>query len=73
MSNRKLSLSSGMDTKMAKETASYRDWLGAKLVDPKRSARYLDAALQDSPEMFLKALRKVAESRQMAKVPRNGS
>jgi probable addiction module antidote protein len=42
--------------------------MAAKLVDPKRSARYLNAALQESPEMFLKALRKVAESHQMAKV-----
>jgi probable addiction module antidote protein len=53
---------------MAKQTSSYKEWLGAKLTDPKRSARYLNAALQDSPEMFLKALRKVAESRQMTKV-----
>jgi probable addiction module antidote protein len=53
---------------MAKQTSSYNDWLGAKLTDPKRAARYLNAALRDSPEMFLKALRKVAESRQMTKV-----
>ena len=50
---------------MSKETTSYKDWLGHKLADPKRAVRYLNAALQDSPEMFLKALRKVVEARQI--------
>lgn len=47
---------------MAKGLKSYRDWLGAKLVDPERAARYLNAAAEDSEAMFLKALRKVAAS-----------
>lgn len=53
---------------MPKKTASYRDWLLAKLSDPHRAARYLNAALQDSMPMFLKALRKVAEAHQVSKV-----
>ncbi len=45
---------------MPKRTKSYTGWLAAKLSDPKRAARYLNAAQEDSPAMFLKALRKVA-------------
>ena len=44
------------------KTKSYKDWLGAKLADPVRAARYLNAARQDSPAMFFKALRKVASA-----------
>jgi probable addiction module antidote protein len=46
------------------KTKSYRDWLGAKLSDPERAARYLNAASEDSEAMFLKALRKVATAQQ---------
>jgi probable addiction module antidote protein len=53
---------------MPKRATSYRAWLGNKLSDPKIAAKYLSAALDDSPEMFLKALRKVAEVRQITKV-----
>ena len=49
----------------ASHTSSYKEWLNTKLADPKRAARYLNAALQDSPEMFLKAIRKVVEARQV--------
>jgi probable addiction module antidote protein len=45
---------------MPKQTKSCADWLTAKLSDPKRAARYLNAPQEDSPAMFLKALRKVA-------------
>lgn len=45
---------------MPKETTSYKEWLGAKLSDPKRAARFLNTAQADSPAAFLKALRKVA-------------
>jgi len=45
---------------MPKQLKSYRDWLGNKLADPKRAARYLNAAAEDSEAMFLKALRNVA-------------
>jgi probable addiction module antidote protein len=44
------------------KTKSYKDWLGAKLSDPGRAARYLNTAREDSPAMFFKALRKVANS-----------
>ena len=47
---------------MPQRTKSYKDWLGAKLSDPKRAARYLNAAAEDSEAMFLKALRKIASS-----------
>ncbi len=47
---------------MPSKLKSYHDWLGAKLADPERAARYLNAAAEDSEAMFLKALRKVALS-----------
>ena len=47
---------------MPKKTSSYRDWLTSKLSDPRRAARYLTAAAEDSEAMFLKALRKVASA-----------
>ena len=56
---------------MPKRSLSYRTWLGEKLTDAKVASRYLNAARKDSPEMFFKALRRVSESRQMAKVAEN--
>jgi probable addiction module antidote protein len=53
---------------MPKRTASYRTWLSEKLTDSKIASRYLNEARKDSPEVFFKALRRVAESRKMAKV-----
>ena len=44
------------------KTISYKEWLSAKLSDPKRAARYLNAAYKESTPAFLKALRKVSES-----------
>jgi probable addiction module antidote protein len=41
-----------------------------KLADPARAARYLNSALEDSLEMFLEALRDVAQAKQMTKVAR---
>ncbi len=38
------------------------------LADPQEAASYLEAALEESPRLFLLALRDVAESRQMSKV-----
>ena len=58
---------------MPKRTASYKSWLGVKLSDPRIAANYLNAARRESPEIFFKALRKVAESRQMAKVAEDRS
>ena len=53
---------------MPKRTSSFRDELLASLVDPQEAAAYLNAAIEDSDEMFLIALRDVAEAKQMAKV-----
>jgi probable addiction module antidote protein len=53
---------------MPKRTSSYRSWQLGKLTDPRIAASYLKAAVDDSPEMFLKALGKVAQANQMTKV-----
>jgi DNA-binding phage protein len=53
---------------MPKRTKSYHSWLLQKLTDPARAKRYLKEAIEDSPEMFLKGLRNVAEARGMSKV-----
>jgi probable addiction module antidote protein len=56
---------------MPKRTTSFRDELLADLADPQEATAYLNAALEDSEEMFRVALRDVAEARQMAKVAEN--
>jgi probable addiction module antidote protein len=56
---------------MTRKTRSYRDSLLKGLTDPVEAAHYLNAALDDSPEMFLKALRNVAQSRQMTRVAKD--
>lgn len=53
---------------MPKRTTDYRSALLEDLRDPLEAAHYLNAALEDSAEMLLAALRDVAEARQMAKV-----
>ncbi len=53
---------------MARNLKSYNEWLASKLRNPERAARYLDAASKESPEALRKALRKVAESRQMTEL-----
>lgn len=53
---------------MPKRTTDYRDTLLDDLLDPSEAAQYLTEALHDSEEMFLLALRDVAEAHQMAKV-----
>lgn len=53
---------------MPKRTTDYRCALLEDLKNPAEAAHYLNAALEDSPEMFLSALRDVAEARQMSKV-----
>lgn len=47
---------------------SFRGWQAQKLADPELAASYLNAAVADSPEMFLTLLRNVARARQVAKV-----
>jgi len=53
---------------MPKRTLDFREELLKDLADPKEAAHYINAALEDSEEMFLIALRDVAEARQMSKV-----
>ncbi|MFZ0270923.1 MAG: addiction module antidote protein [Acidobacteriaceae bacterium] len=51
-----------------RKTSSYRDALLESLREPGEAREYLNAALEDSPESFLKALRNVAQAHQMTKV-----
>ena len=53
---------------MPKRTRDYREGLLKSLLDPNAAAHYVNAALEDSDDMFLIALRDVAGARQMAKV-----
>lgn len=53
---------------MPKRTSSYRARLLEDLLNPSEAANYLNAALQDSPTMFLDALKDVAQAHQVAKV-----
>ena len=53
---------------MPKRTSSYHSGLIDRLRNPQAAASYLRAAMEDSREMFLVALRNVAEARQMSKV-----
>ncbi len=50
---------------MPKRSRDYRIGLLRELRDPAAASDYLNAALEDSDEMFLLALRDVAEARQM--------
>jgi probable addiction module antidote protein len=53
---------------MAKRTRPYRESLLEDLQSPGEAAEYLNAALEDSDEMFLVALRDVAEAKRMTKI-----
>ncbi len=53
---------------MPERTRPYRESLLEDLRDPVEAAAYLNAALEDSSEMFLVALRDVAEAKKMANV-----
>jgi probable addiction module antidote protein len=53
---------------MPKRTTSYRDRLLHRLSSPEEAAHYLNAAFDDSTEVFLEALRDVAQARQMSAV-----
>ena len=53
---------------MPKRTLDHRAWLIEELRDPVVAANYLNEAMSDSIEMFLKALRNVAQARQMTEV-----
>jgi probable addiction module antidote protein len=53
------------------KTSSYRQSLVTALQDPVEASAYLNAALEDSPQAFLKALKNVAQARQMSKVAKD--
>jgi probable addiction module antidote protein len=52
------------------KTSSYRQSLLTALLDPVEASSYLNAALEDSPEAFLKALKNVAQARPVTQVAR---
>ena len=56
---------------MTRKTSSYHESLLEALTDPVEAAEYLNAALEDSPESFLKAVGNVAQARQMTKVAKD--
>jgi len=56
---------------MPTRTRDHQSWLLEKLANPRRAANYLNTALNDSPQMFLEAVRDVAQARQMTRVARN--
>ena len=56
---------------MVHQTRSYNEALLESLTDPDEAMHYLDAAMEDSPESFLKALRQVAQARQMSQVAKD--
>ena len=53
---------------MNKKTRPYRELLLERLANPTIAAHYLDAAMEESQESYLKALRNVAQAKQMSKV-----
>ena len=50
---------------MPKRTSAYRPWLLKQLGDPIIAKNYVNAVIEDSPDLLLKALRNVAEARGM--------
>jgi probable addiction module antidote protein len=56
---------------MTSKTRPYRELLLERLANPEVASYYLNAAIEDSPESFLKALKNVAQARQMARVAKD--
>jgi probable addiction module antidote protein len=52
-------------------TTPYRQSLLDALEDPAEASAYLNAALEDSPRAFLKALKNVAQARQVSVVAKD--
>jgi probable addiction module antidote protein len=61
------------ETTMPKRTRSYDSWLLKELTDPLVAANYINAASEDSDEMLLVAVRKVAEAHKMSRVAREAN
>lgn len=53
---------------MPKRTGDYESWQLSQLTDPRAAASYLNAALEDSVEMFRIAVVQVAKAHQVSKV-----
>jgi len=47
-----------------KRTGDFHAWRSQKLADPVNAANYLNAALEDSPEIFLSAIKDVIKARE---------
>jgi probable addiction module antidote protein len=60
-------------TEMPKKTQSYDTWQMNRLVHPDAASSFLNAARADSHEMFLLALRKVAQAHQMTRVAKEAN
>lgn len=58
---------------MSKKRTTYHEDLIEELKDPEFAAEYLEAALEESdmPEVFLRALRNVAEAKGMTQLARD--
>lgn len=56
---------------MTRKTRPYRELLLERLVNPEVASYYLNAAIEDSPEAFLKALKNVAQARQISQVAKD--
>ena len=54
---------------MPKRTTDFRDDLLGDLADPEEARHYLNAALEDSEELFLVALQDIAEATGVAREP----
>jgi probable addiction module antidote protein len=55
---------------MPKASKTYAAWRVEKLSDPKRAARYLNAAKRDSKEAFLHAVKNVIQANQVSRIAR---
>jgi probable addiction module antidote protein len=56
---------------MPRKSRPFQDLLLERLANPEIAKHYLNEALEESSESFLKALKIVAQAKQMAKVARN--
>jgi probable addiction module antidote protein len=56
---------------MTRKTRPYRELLLERLANPEVASYYLNAAIEDSPEAFLKALKNVAQAHQISKVAKD--
>jgi probable addiction module antidote protein len=48
---------------MKNQSTNHQEWLVQELADPELAALYLTSALEDSPEMFLEAVKNVAQAK----------